>query len=48
MPNSNETALDNTCYAQVHVDDIVCLTNQPFKDKLEQLEAVFQQLRLNA
>ena len=48
VPISNETALDNTCYAQVCVDDIVCLTNQPFKDKLEQLEAVFQQVRLNA
>ena len=48
VPISNETALGNTCYAQVYVDDIVCLTNKPFKDKLEQLEAVFHQLRLNA
>ena len=31
----------------MYVDDIVCITNEPFKDKLEQLETVFHQLRLN-
>ena len=30
------------------VDDIICITNEPFKDKLEQLETIFHQLSLNS
>ena len=48
VPLSNETAPEHSCYVRMYVDDIVCVTNKPFKDKLEQLETVFHQLRLNA
>jgi hypothetical protein len=43
----NEPALLELNFAQVHVNDILCLSNKPFEDKLEQLEAVFQQIRVN-
>ena len=35
-------------YVRMYIDDIVSITNAPFADKLEQLNAAFQQLRLNA
>ena len=35
-------------YVRMYIDDIVSITNEPFEDKLEQLNAAFQQLRLNA
>jgi hypothetical protein len=44
----NEPALLELDCAQVHVDDILCLMNTAFKDKLEQLQAVFQQISINA
>ena len=35
-------------YVRMYIDDIVSITTEPFEDKLEQLNAAFQQLRLNA
>lgn len=48
IQTTNETALLELDYMQVYVDDILCITNEPFEEKLEQLKAVFQQLRHNA
>jgi hypothetical protein len=45
---TNEPALLKLDYAQVCIDDILWLANKPFKDKLEQLQAVFQRISLNA
>jgi hypothetical protein len=45
---TNKPALLELDYVQVYVNDILCITNKPFEEKLEQLQAVFQQLRLNA
>jgi uncharacterized protein (UPF0212 family) len=42
MQTTNETALEDLNYVQVYVDSIICLTNEPFEDKLEQLNSVFQ------
>jgi hypothetical protein len=47
VQTTNETALLGLDYVQVYVDDILCITNEPFDQKLEQLKAVFQRLRLN-
>jgi ATP-dependent helicase/DNAse subunit B len=35
-------------YAQVCVDDIHCLTKEPFDKNLEKLQAIFHQLNVNA
>jgi hypothetical protein len=43
-----ETAVLKNYYVQVCVDDILCISDEPFDEKLEQLTAAFQQLRLNA
>ena len=48
VQTTNETALENLNYVQVYVDDILCITNEPFEEKLEQLKSVFQRLQLNA
>jgi hypothetical protein len=48
VQTTNETALEDLVYGQVYVNGILCITNQPFEDKLEQLKAVFQRLSLNA
>jgi hypothetical protein len=45
---ANEPALLELDCVQVCVDDILCIANKPFEEKLEQLKAVFQRLRLNA
>jgi hypothetical protein len=45
---TNEPGLLELDYAQVHVDAILCLANKPFEDKLEQLQAVFQRISINA
>jgi uncharacterized protein (UPF0212 family) len=42
VQTTNETALEDLDYVQVHVDDNLCIRNEPFKGKLEQLKAVFQ------
>jgi hypothetical protein len=42
VQTTNKTALEDLNYVQVYVDDILCITNEPFEEKLEQLKAVFQ------
>jgi hypothetical protein len=44
----NGTSSSDIGYVLVYIDDIIRITNEPFEDKLEQLNAAFQQLRLNA
>jgi uncharacterized protein (UPF0212 family) len=37
VQTTNETALEDLDYVQVYVDDILCIMNEPFERKLEQL-----------
>ena len=48
LESINGTLSSDIGYVRVYIDDIVRITNEPFEDKLEQLNAAFQQLRLNA
>ena len=42
MQTTNETALEDLNYVRVYVDHILCITNEPFEEKLEQLRVTFQ------
>ena len=48
LESINGTLSSDIGYVRMYIDDIVSITNEPFEDKLEQLNAAFQQLRLNA
>jgi hypothetical protein len=48
VQTTNETTLEDLNYVRVGVDDILCIRNEPFEEKLEQLKSVFQRLHLNA
>ena len=42
VQTTNETTLEDLDYVQVCVDDILCITNEPFEEKQEQLRVIHQ------